>query len=136
MVAYSFQKEFEAPILARTKKQTIRATGKRRHAHPGDFMQLYVGMRTQYCRKMLFDVDPVCTSVKTVSMIIRPTELPLIVIDSVKLAAHEAYDFIRADGFDCGASMTAFWLKHHGKPFDGTKLHFEGLVISWDFQNG
>ena len=49
MVAYSFQKQFGRPILDRTKSQTIRGPRKR-HAYPGDDLQLYVGMRTKYCR--------------------------------------------------------------------------------------
>jgi hypothetical protein len=50
MVAYSFQPMFELPIVLGTKRQTIRAAGKRRHARAGDTLQLYLGMRTPRCR--------------------------------------------------------------------------------------
>lgn len=67
MVAYSFRPQFVGPITVglglsfvnsfgvtpptiRPKQQTIRAHGKRRHARPGDELQLYTGMRTKACR--------------------------------------------------------------------------------------
>ena len=49
MVAYSFQRRFAEPILEGTKGGTIRAD-RRRHARPGEELQLYVGMRTKQCR--------------------------------------------------------------------------------------
>lgn len=45
MVAYSFQKRFVEPIRSGRKRQTIRADRKR-HARPGEVLQLYSGMRT------------------------------------------------------------------------------------------
>jgi uncharacterized protein YqfB (UPF0267 family) len=48
VVAYSFQQRFAPPILSGTKQQTIRADRKR-HARPGEEMQLYTGMRTKQC---------------------------------------------------------------------------------------
>ena len=50
MVAYSFRPRFIEPILGGRKRQTIRAIGRRRHARPGDPLQLYAGMRTRNCR--------------------------------------------------------------------------------------
>ncbi|MEJ0016825.1 MAG: ASCH domain-containing protein [Acetobacteraceae bacterium] len=47
MVAYSFKRDFAAPILAGIKRQTIRAD-RRRHARPGEVLQLYTGMRTKH----------------------------------------------------------------------------------------
>jgi hypothetical protein len=46
VVAYSFRQQFRPPILAGTKRQTIRADRKR-HARPGEQLQLYTGMRTR-----------------------------------------------------------------------------------------
>lgn len=58
MVAYSFKAQFVEPIRAglglptepqiRPKRQTIRADRKR-HARPGEELQLYRGMRTRQC---------------------------------------------------------------------------------------
>ena len=49
MVAYNFQPEFGAAILAGVKTSTIRPNGRRRHARVGEVVQLYSGMRTPYC---------------------------------------------------------------------------------------
>jgi len=49
MVAYSFKAQFREPILAGTKRQTIRADRKR-HARLGEALQLYTGMRTRQCK--------------------------------------------------------------------------------------
>jgi uncharacterized protein YqfB (UPF0267 family) len=49
MVAYSFKARFVEPILAGTKTQTIRADRKR-HARPGEDLQLYTAMRTKQCK--------------------------------------------------------------------------------------
>jgi hypothetical protein len=50
MVAYSFKPRFEMPIVTLRKTGTIRAHGRRRHARPGERLQLYTGMRTRSCR--------------------------------------------------------------------------------------
>jgi hypothetical protein len=55
MVAYSFQKQFVPAIISGKKRQTIRAFGKRRHAYVGEPIQLYVGMRTKQCAKIIPD---------------------------------------------------------------------------------
>ena len=59
MVAYSFNKQFIEPIRLGIKTQTIRAHGKRRHAQMGDALQLYSGMRTAHCVRII--EDTVCT---------------------------------------------------------------------------
>ena len=50
MVAYSLKPRFIPPILSGAKRQTIRAISRRRHAIPGETLQLYTGMRTKQCR--------------------------------------------------------------------------------------
>ena len=52
MVAYSFNSRFEVAIREGWKTQTIRA-GRKRHARPGEMLQLFCGMRTAHCRKAL-----------------------------------------------------------------------------------
>jgi hypothetical protein len=59
MVAYNFQKQFVEPIRSREKTHTIRKNSKRRHAVEGDAIQLYTGMRTKSCQKII-EPDPVC----------------------------------------------------------------------------
>lgn len=53
MVAYSFHADFIGPILSGRKTSTIRPDGKRRHARAGELLQLYVGMRTPDCVRLL-----------------------------------------------------------------------------------
>jgi hypothetical protein len=89
MVAYSFKKQFIAPILSGVfgvaaglplppgenyfpKRQTIRAIGKRRHARPGEMIQLYTAMRTKQCRKL---GEARCVSVQTVKLFIGPASI-------------------------------------------------------------
>lgn len=50
MVAYNFKPQFAGAVESGEKTQTIRRNGKRRHAKPGDTLQLYSGMRTKSCR--------------------------------------------------------------------------------------
>lgn len=125
MVAYSFQKRFVGPILARTKRQTIRADRKR-HARPGEELQLYTGMRTKHCRlimrapcvdirpiRILFDDDPEYEGIVT------PT-----------LGYPDGLDgFARADGFQSWAELKAFWRERHPGIDE-----FEGVIISWEPQ--
>lgn len=60
MPAYNFQKQFAPLVESGQKRQTIRAIGKRRHARPGESLQLYTGQRTKACRKLI-SPDPVAS---------------------------------------------------------------------------
>ena len=125
MVAYSFQQMFRAPILAGTKRQTIRPDRKgcSRHAHPGDVMQLYTGMRTKYCRKI---GDAICESVQSIR--IQISTYCLIQAPGLSLISAPANldKFARSDGFEDWAAMRAFWEKHH----PGISV-FSGNLIRW-----
>ena len=57
MVAYSFKARFVPLIREGLKTQTIRAQ-RSRHARPGELIQLFSGMRTHLCEKIV--PDPVC----------------------------------------------------------------------------
>jgi hypothetical protein len=110
MVAYSFQRQFRGPILARTKQQTIRATGKRRHARAGDGLQLYIGMRTKHCalvgRAICLSTEPVTLEI-AVGIISLPEQgRRIIFVDGLN-------EFAVADGFQDWPDMAAFWRKHH-----------------------
>ena len=124
MVAYSFKKEFAAPIIAGTKRQTIRAD-RARHARVGETLQLFTGMRTKHCRKigtatcagivpiwLDFDCDRVQVGSDTM------LELPRLNAFAVR------------DGFKDFAAMRTFWENEHdlGKPWSGYMIqwtHFE-----------
>ncbi|MCG8561129.1 MAG: ASCH domain-containing protein [Hyphomicrobiales bacterium] len=119
MVAYSFQKRFVEPIRARTKRQTIRRRGLRRHARPGELVQLYCGMRTKHCFKIL-EPDPVCQSAEPIRLSVSD-ESDLDIWREIATEGGETRTvdlateaFAKADGFASLTDMARFWLKAHG----------------------
>lgn len=154
MSAYSFKRRFVNPIRiglglvpiepkiiddpdsssgysleakVRPKRQTIRAEGKRRHARPGEIVQLYHGMRTKQCFKI---GDGRCISA-------RPIKLSFIawgcaIIDGGKTSDDCFYDeklnsFAHSDGFEDWESLKEFWRKEHSDVEE-----FEGILIKWE----
>lgn len=129
MVAYSFKARFAAPILAGTKTQTIRAD-RRRHARPGEELQLYTGMRTKQCK--LIRVAR-CVSVSDVRLRFGDDAMVAEKAGSSWGDAHYVARspkhldaFAMDDGFTNWADMRAFWAKEH----PGTE-EFEGVLIRW-----
>ena len=126
MVAYSFKARFAGPILAGMKAQTIRAD-RRRHARPGEQLQLYTGMRTKRCRLIArvtcLDVTPVrlCFS--------RHGAAELMEFGGAFLTPASMERFAQADGFASVADMAAFWFEQHRR--DGDEIDFRGVVIAW-----
>lgn len=131
MVAYSFQRRFIDRIEDGTKSQTIRAD-RRRHARPGEQLQLYFGMRTKHCRllarrrcidvlpiSLLFDDDPEYEGII----------LPGLGLMSLGLGSLD--EFAIADGFEDWAELKAFWREQHGDISE-----FEGVLIRWEPSNG
>ena len=125
MVAYSFRKTFAPDIQAGTKTGTIRGPRKR-HAKVGEDLQLYQGMRTKYCKKII--PDPVCEGVYEIAMDIHPKQMGAIVVGGAGwMLSRHGYDlFAQKDGFENMNAMHAFWIKHHDT---GT---FEGFWIRWE----
>lgn len=125
MVAYSFQRRFAEPIILGTKRQTIRADRKR-HANPGEALQLYTGMRTKYCRLI---GRATCISVERIMMLLGAVSSTIIIdrnggkttINPPGLDA-----FARSDGFDDWAQMLHFWELNHGD-----LPTFTGVLIRW-----
>jgi hypothetical protein len=148
MVAYSFAPEFREQVAELTKCQTVRANRKR-HAFPGEAVQLYTAMRTKHCRKLV-DTDPVCTTVRPIEIHISRLVDELvasIAINGRPLDRIEIEAFATADGFDpdvfdwyrasrapsgaafpktARANMGLFWFVTHGEG------RFEGVVITWE----
>lgn len=115
MVAYNFQKRFALKVESREKRQTIRPKGKRRHARPGDALQLYTGMRTKGCRKLL---DATCKAAEPV--VINPSGEIYI---SEGLVTNPIVTAKR-DGFETVEEFIAFFRDTHGLPF-------EGVLVRW-----
>ncbi len=138
MVAYSFKAQFAEPIIAGEKRQTVRGERKR-HARPGERLQLFTAMRTKHCRKLL-DLDPVCIDVRPISIVLDNAHreiLSLILLDGVVLNDQEVEAFAIADGFratridgTARAQMGEFWLRNH------ELNQFTGVVIRWQPQLG
>lgn len=124
MVAYNFKRRFVEPIRAGTKRQTLRKQGKRRHAMPGEKLQLYTGQRTKSCEKIL-EEDPTCLGTATV--VVRCGLQTVSVNFAGKwLTANELVVFARSEGFAGPADFHQYWLDNHG-----TGDH-ELVAIRWD----
>ena len=123
MVAYSFQRCFASAIRANAKLHTIRGN-RRRHARPGEMMQLFTGMRTAHCEKICDDRR--CTSIEELRIYFDT----LGNIEEVCIAAQPVEDvhaFAVADGFESLAAMSGFWVMQHG-----LLREFAGVLISWE----
>lgn len=132
MVAYSFAPQFRQSVALGLKTQTVRAA-RVRHAKPGERLQLYTGMRTKYCRKLI-DIDPVCTDITDIEIVVtiqHPKVIASIRLGGRDLSDDEIEQFARADGFQANflrtarAAMGEFWLDNHGQ------CRFRGVVIKW-----
>ena len=125
MVAYSFKAQFAEPIEQRHKCQTIRADRKR-HARPGERVQLYVGMRTRQCRKII--PDPVCTEIQSVVIWVSRHHIMRIMVEGKDLTALNMEGFAQDDGFASLEEMHKFWLVNHGA------INFKGIIVKWKDQ--
>jgi hypothetical protein len=124
MAAYNFKTRFIEPIRGGVKTQTIRPIGRRVHAKPGGRLQLYTGMRTAKCEKILA-TDPVCLEVLPVRLDFRRSLDPLIFVDQSELTRKQAEQFARADGFESLKEMGEIFTEIYGAVRDGM------LVIKW-----
>jgi hypothetical protein len=149
MVAYGFKERFIDPIksglgtyepilglqpkLVRPKRQTIRAVGKRRHARPGEILQLYYGMRTKQCRSIgvarcTEARDIVLTFGKLSAVSIGGTHMPDGSQQRQTCYMGGGLDtFAQMDGFSGWADMVRFWNDEHGSIED-----FIGVLIEWE----
>ena len=141
MVAYSFKTYFAPQIEDGSKLHTIRGQ-RRRHAHVGEPMQLFTGMRTRHCKKII--PDPVCIAVLPIvimsSDLIEPG-LAYIEINGRPLNRDEIEAFAISDGFSperlrglapekmIGATaretMGRFWAA------ENPGSSFQGVIIRW-----
>ena len=123
MVAYSFKACFEAPIKAGLKTQTIRGF-RPRHAFAGEMLQLFVGMRTRHCRRIL--PDQVCIDVMLIEIGFDEADRQICDIRAGGVPVRDLDAFARRDGFADLADMSAFWRASH--KISGT---FHGVLIEW-----
>lgn len=137
MVAYSFNSAFVHQVEALIKRQTIRAHRKR-HARPGEAVQLFTGMRTRNCRKLVTP-DPICTQVSEVWMKFDDGSMSEMLVDGIPLRGAELERFACDDGFDpklnplarrlpgitASRLMARFWSMTHSGPV------FDGVLVIW-----
>lgn len=124
MVAYSFQERFVPLIREGYKRQTVRSH-RPRHARPGELIQLYQGMRTKLCAKIVEDV--ICTHVSPIEITFRHGLIDRIVTGwPALLSVPDPDAFAIEDGFEDREDMSAFWTRQH-KP----ALRFSGVLIEW-----
>ncbi|MEM9908430.1 MAG: ASCH domain-containing protein [Cyanobacteria bacterium P01_D01_bin.44] len=120
MVAYNFKQQFVPLIRSGSKKHTIRTIGKRRHARPGELVQLYCGQRTAHCFKIL-DGDPEC--VRTADFVLYSAPEGFVwQLDGVTLDEAQRTELACNDGFQNAEQMFDFFR---------SRLPFEGMLIEW-----
>lgn len=120
MVAYSFNPRFVPLIESGRKCQTIRQPRKR-HAHPGEELQLYTGQRTRNCRLL---GRAKCVSVHEIELFTYSFCLLSIELDGIPFDG-DMNAFAIADGFTGLADMWGFWRKTHGFG------EFRGVLVRW-----
>lgn len=127
MVAYNFKTAFHDSIRSGIKRQTVRHAGKKRHARPGERVQIYQGLRTKAAAKLI--PDPVCVRVDAIMILVGreyENDIGAIRINGIPLILGEANDFALRDGFDSLAQFGRFWRITHGEG------RFEGVVVVWE----
>ncbi len=128
MVAYNFQSQFAPDVETGRKRQTIRANGKRRHARPGEFLQLYTGQRSKKCRKLV-EPDPECREVLPIRVYLKGRRAkPALAVQRegvfMDIPRNDIKAIALADGFKTVAAMVEFFETTHGLPF-------EGVLVKW-----
>jgi len=133
MVAYNFNRAFHDDIIQLLKTGTIRGNRSRRHARPGEWVQLYAGMRTRWCRKLVTP-DPICSRVDEI-MIETQALAFFIEVNGIPIHKDELDEFARLDGFSgglvCGPAehMRRFWALNHGHGvFEGAHIHWNPAI--------
>ena len=132
MVAYSFNPRFELPIVTLRKTGTIRAHGRRRHARPGERLQLYIGMRTRSCRLLATAEcqasDRLRVSFQTPRVIVGEIPDEMALDDINHCADFDA--FAQADGFADFEDMARFWWDlHRARAFDHLWIRWQPASV-------
>lgn len=117
MPAYNFQKQFVDLIRAGIKHSTIRRSRTRGgNPQPGKPLQLYNGMRTSSCEKII--ADPICKSVRPIVIwaeyFSRDSWKLEIILEGEKLNMADIVDLARADGFEHERDFCEFFSRKYG----------------------
>lgn len=126
MVGYNFQPRFIEPIQNRIKRQTCRRVGARRHARPGEKIQLYVGIRTKNCRKILTE-DPTCILVQPAIIDLAQPGKPIVEVGGKLVKGRDLELFVERDGFSSIADFVMTFVEIYSEFED------EMVLIVWGF---
>jgi len=134
--AFDSERDLDPPV--RPKRQTIRAgifrrngdawskaKRGRRHARPGEELQLYFGMRTKSV-KLIGNAR--CIETKPV-LLEFVAGICIATVDGELYGPRKMRAFAQADGFESPAGMAAFWRKENGTR-DGDR--WSGVLIRWE----
>jgi hypothetical protein len=121
-----FLPRFHAPILAGTKRQTIRGPRKR-PIKPGDPLSLRGWSGSPYRSPQTVLRDVVCTSVEPIAIGLDDTLSPSIDVAGIEVPPARHDEFARADGFAAFADFEAHWSSK--RSWFGV---FEGVLIRWE----
>ena len=113
-----FKAQFADLVERREKTQSIRARGDRFKV--GGHIQLYTGLRTKACRKLVAD-DPVCLSVEPVVIHHHWME-----VDGRRLLSTERIEMAHADGFAGYWDFATFFADQQNHT-----LPWRGFLIKW-----
>lgn len=127
MPAYNFKQQFAEPIRSRQKRQTIRASGKRKPPKVGDTLYLYTGMRTAECRKL---GEFRCNGVWhiTIETEHRRVRLPRMIGATLTMWDLDQADvdaLAKADGFESTDAFFDWFRENHGKSMSGYLIGWE-----------
>lgn len=131
MVAYSFKGRFEDRIRARSKIQTIRKAGRKRHTRPGERLTLTTGDRF-HPRQI---GSAVCESVRGITLYFgTAVTAPMVAIQvegedlGETITGAVGLDaFAEADGFADWQALEDFWRETHAP----LPPEWCGLLIRW-----
>lgn len=110
MTVFSFKPEFVGKILAGEKQSTIRST---KRCEVGDTMQLYTGLRTKKCKKLM---DAICIGVAPIK--ISKAEIWKIGKTEGNVRPSSLF-FHEQEGFTNVQAMVDFFREEYGLPYRG-----------------
>lgn len=127
MVGYSFKGRFREPIEARTKTQTMRAVGKKRHAKKGELITMTTGDRfhpVKFGAARAIIVAPVTLDFegRHAFWILQREHAPDVQMD---IEGPQLDVFARSDGFEDWADLASFFRQTYGAPA------WSGIRIFW-----
>ena len=118
MPCINFKKQFAGVVENGLKTQTIRKIRKR-PIRIGDTLQLYTGMRTKKCRKLM---TAVAIDIKTIVI-----DQTIVMIDGNQIDSYDVGRLARADGFHSICEFKDFFNSHYGLPFVGQLINWRPL---------